>query len=66
MYAMCAYDEEMTMTPALKNSLQERISLEDLALAKRALDFYLRNSERRTYDFNITSDSVPQREETQS
>ena len=44
------------MTPRLSDN-KERISLGDLALAKRALDTYMRMPKRRTYAFNITSDT---------
>ncbi len=44
----------------------ERISPEDVAVVQRVIEILLRNSDCRTYDFNITSDSVPQWEETHS
>ncbi len=52
------------MTPPLSDK-SERISPEDIALA----DFYfniIRMTGWRTYAFNITSDTLPDREETQS
>ncbi len=51
------------MTPRLSDR-RERISLEDIWEAQEALDLYIKETGRWTYDFNITSDSVPQREET--
>ena len=51
------------MTPRLSDK-RERISLEDLSLAKRALDTYLGNPKRRTYAFNIASDMLTDSEET--
>ncbi len=53
------------MTPRLSD-IGERISPEDVALAHYLLDEILEITRCRTYTFDITSDSVPQREETQS
>ncbi len=44
----------------------QRISPSDLVLIEEILDELDRIEEMWTYDFNITSDSVPQWEETQS
>ncbi len=52
------------MTPKLTDT-RERISPEDIALAFKLLEEY-QQYECRTYAFNITSDIVTQREETQS
>ncbi len=52
------------MTLKIGNS-QEKISLHDLACAQALLTSMVR-SNMWTYAFHITSDSVPQREETQS
>ncbi len=51
------------MTPRL-NELWERISPEDVALAKRAWDLYALRAEGRTYAFDITSDTFANSEET--
>ncbi len=61
---MRAHDEEM-MTLKIGNP-EERISLQDIAMAQSALEIYQRINRRRTYAFNITSDTLPDREETQS
>ncbi len=53
------------MTEKLSSN-KERISLEDIALAQQALDFFQGKAGRRTYEFYITSDTLPDREETQS
>jgi len=53
------------MTPRLSDT-KERISPEDLALTGYLLDEILSIVNCRTYAFNITSDTLPDREETQS
>ena len=53
------------MTPRLSDK-SERISPEDIALSAYLLDEILMIVNCRTYAFHITSDSVPQWEETQS
>jgi len=40
-----------------RSDIRERISPEDMALAKRALDWYMIMFNCRTYAFNITSDT---------
>ena len=52
------------MTPKLRDS-RERISLEDFAELEAIYDKIM-EIECRTYDLCITSDSVPQREQSQS
>jgi len=52
------------MTPRLSDTT-ERISLEDYLVAEN-IWILLERAGWRTYEFNITSDSVPEREETQS
>ncbi len=53
------------MTPKLSD-LKERISPEDVALARELYLIMERLTKWRTYAFNITSDSVAQSEETHS
>ncbi len=55
---MCAYDEEMTMTPRISDT-RERISPEDLYWA-RYIALWLTEetmTKCRTYDFRIASDT---------
>ncbi len=54
----------MTMTPKLSDAT-ERISLEDMATAINMWTL-LERAGWRTYEFNITSDTLTDREETQS
>ena len=51
------------MTPRLSDT-QERISPEDVAYAQMLLNEILEEIERRTYDFNITSDMLTDSEVT--
>ena len=59
---MRTHSEEM-MTLRIGNP-QERISPEDIAVTKSCIDLLTKLGYWRTYAFNITSDSVPEREET--
>ncbi len=52
------------MTPKLSDK-KERISLQDIAMLQHLISCES-NDYLWTYAFHITSDSVPQREETQS
>ncbi len=52
------------MTPRLSNT-EERISLEDIATAMNIWTL-LERAGWRTYEFNIASDTLTDREETQS
>ncbi len=64
---MCSCDKEM-MSPGWTTPMShiQRISPSDLVLIEEILDELDRIEEMWTYDFNITSDSVPQWEETHS
>ena len=53
------------MSPKFDDAM-EMISPEDIEQLIDELQELLIRTECRTYDFNITSDSVPQREETHS
>ncbi len=52
---MCAYNEEIMMTPRLADP-KERISLEDFAELEQIYDKIM-EIERRTYDLCIASDT---------
>ena len=62
---MCTYHKEMTGLTHKLSCECERISPEDLEDALAVID-YIEKLDCRTYELFITSDIVPQREETHS
>ncbi len=63
---MRAYDAEMTPRPRWASPVQERISPLDLYWFSCLVGILQGEAEWRTYAFNIASDTLPDREETQS